>query len=344
MGVNLKEIVPVKEIELSHLANKRIAIDAYNMLYQFLSNIRQVDGTPLMDSEGRITSHLVGMFFRTANLLSEGILPVFVFDGKPPEEKFLEQEKRKKAKEEAREKYEEARQRGDIEEMKKYASRISMLNSEMVQDAKRLATLLGCPVVQAPSEGEAQAAFMAKQGDIYAVASQDYDSLLFGTPILVRNLTLTGKRKMPGKHIYVEIKPELIKLQEVLEKNELTHDQLIAIALMIGTDFNPGGIKGIGIKRAMEIVKNSENLDEAFNKAGWREEYEKDWKELFRLFKEMPVNKDYKLEWRDIDEEGLISFLVGERSFSEERIRNYLEKLRKVKEARKQSSLERFFK
>ena len=343
MGVKISDIVYSKEIDLDHLRNKRIAIDSYNMLYQFLSNIRQIDGTPLMDSQGRITSHLVGMFFRTTKLLEKGIFPVFIFDGKPPEEKFFEQERRRKVKEEAKKQFEEARREGNIEEMKKYASRISVLNSEMINDVKRLAKLLGCPVVQAKSEGEAQAAFLAKKKEVYAVSSQDFDSLLFGAPLLVRNLALTGKRKMPGKHIYVEIKPEMVYLKEILERNGITQDELIAIAIMIGTDFNPGGIKGIGVKKALNIIKKSKNLDEAFETAGWSQQYDYSWRKIFNLFKEMPVNTDYELEWRDIDEEGIIKFLVEERSFSEDRIRNSLAKLRKVKEERKQTSLDRFF-
>ncbi len=343
MGVNLKELVFSKEIDLATLRNKKIAIDAYNTLYQFLSNIRQLDGTPLMDSQGRITSHLVGLFFRTANLLMEGILPVFVFDGKPPEEKYNELEKRKKLKEEAKEKYEEAVLRKDLEAMKKYASRTSMLTSTMIEDAKRLISLLGCPIVQAPHEGEAQAAYMAKKGDVFAVSSQDYDALLFGAPVLIKNLALTGKRKLPNKPIYTEIKPEIIKLKDVLEKNDITQDQLIAIAIMVGTDFNPGGIKGIGVKKALNIVKNSKDLEEAFKKAEWDKHYNISWQHIFDIFKNMEVNEEYNLQWKEPDEEGIIQFLVHERSFSEERIKNYLSKIKKSKAARSQSTLSKFF-
>jgi len=189
MGVQIGELVPRREIELENLYGKKVAIDAFNAMYQFLSTIRQRDGTPLMDSQGRITSHLSGFFYRTINLMEAGIKPAYVFDGEPPAFKKRELERRREAREEAEEKWHEALERGDIEEAKKYAMRATKLNETLIEDAKKLLQLMGVPVVQAPSEGEAQAAYMAKKGDVYASASQDYDSLLFGAPRLVRNLT-----------------------------------------------------------------------------------------------------------------------------------------------------------
>ncbi|MDK2783923.1 MAG: flap endonuclease, partial [Thermococcaceae archaeon] len=218
MGVQIGELLPRKELELENLNGKKVAIDAFNAIYQFLSTIRQRDGTPLMDSKGRITSHLSGLFYRTINLMEAGIKPAYVFDGKPPEFKKKELEKRAEYREEAQEKWEEALARGDMEEAKKYAQRASKVNEMLIEDAKKLLELMGIPWVQAPSEGEAQAAYMASKGDVWASASQDYDSLLFGTPRLVRNLTITGKRKLPGKDVYVEVKPELIVLEEVLKE------------------------------------------------------------------------------------------------------------------------------
>jgi len=343
MGVNLKELIDGKEISMIDLRNKKIAIDGYNMLYQFLSNIRQVDGTLLMDSKGRITSHLVGMFFRTTNLLENFIFPVFVFDGKPPEEKFLEQAHRKKLKEEAMSEYLKAKERNDIEAMKKYASRTSKLTKELVEEAKKLAILMGCPVVDAKSEGEAQAAYMARKGDVYGVASQDYDSLLFGSPVLIRNLTITGKRKLPNKPIYVDIQPEIIELKHVLEKNKITREQLIAIALLVGTDFNPGGIKGIGVKKALSLIKEN-SIEEVFEKVGWNNYFDVDWKHIYNIFTSMEVNKDYSLEWKEFDKEAIINFLVEEHDFTKERVERALSRLDKVKEERKQSSLSKFLK
>ncbi|HEY9247084.1 MAG TPA: flap structure-specific endonuclease, partial [Candidatus Methanoperedens sp.] len=188
MGVDLGDLFEKKEIEISELKGKVIAIDAFNALYQFLSIIRQRDGTPLMDSHGEITSHLSGFLYRTTNLVEEGIKPVFVFDGEPPSFKAATIEERKKIRALAMEKWEEAKALGS-EDVLKFAQASSQIKGNMIEDAKRLLGFMGFPVVQAPSEGEAQASFMVQNNDAYAVGSQDYDALLFGAPVVVRNLT-----------------------------------------------------------------------------------------------------------------------------------------------------------
>ncbi len=233
VGVDLGDLIIRKTLTLQQLRDKSIAIDGYNALYQFLTVIRQPDGTPLMDSRGRITSHLSGIFYRTINLLEEGIKPAYVFDGKPPEIKEMEIAKRKALKEEAIKKYEEALQAGDLKAARMYAMQAARLKEDMVNEVKRLLDAMGVPWVQAPSEGEAQAAYLAIKGDVWASASQDYDSILYGAPRLVRNLTISGKRKLPRIEEYVEIQPELILLDEVLKQLGLTREQLIDMAILI---------------------------------------------------------------------------------------------------------------
>ena len=219
MGVQLGDIIPKEEIELHELSGMKIAIDAHNNLYQYLSIIRdKLTGEPLKDSKGRITSHLSGLFYRTANLIEIGIKPCFVFDGEPPEFKKITLEERIEAKEKAREKWEEALEKG--EKAITYAQAAAVLSEEMIEDAKKLLDYMGIPWVQAKSEGEAQCAYMCKKGDVDFSASQDYDSLLFGSPFLIRNISISGKRKLPRKEIYIEIKPEIIELKKVLEELE----------------------------------------------------------------------------------------------------------------------------
>ena len=148
MGVKIKELVePVaKEVDLEFFAKKVIAIDAYNILYQFLATIRQKDGTPLMDAQGNITSHLNGLFYRTINFVEVGIKPVYVFDGKPPELKQKELERRLQVKVQAEQKYKEAIERGDLEEARVYAQQTSRLSTSMVEDAKLLLQYMGIPL------------------------------------------------------------------------------------------------------------------------------------------------------------------------------------------------------
>jgi len=195
MGVQISEIVPRREIEIRELKGKVVAIDAFNSLYQFLTTIRQADGTPLMDKAGNMTSHLSGLFYRNINLLQEGIKPVYVFDGTPPELKQIEIEKRKEAKRIAEQKYESAKSSEDIAGMKKYSGRFVKITDEIIEESKKLLNAMGIPVIQSPGEGEAEAATLAKTKKVWAAASQDYDALLYGTPFLIRNLTLARRRR-----------------------------------------------------------------------------------------------------------------------------------------------------
>lgn len=344
MGVDLKDLIPRTPIALESLSGKVIAIDAYNALYQFLSIIRQPDGTPLKDRYGRITSHLSGLLYRTVNLLELGIKPVYVFDGKPPEIKEMEVLRRKKIKEEAVKKYEEALSKGDLKLARTYAQQTAHLTDEMSNEAKKLLDLLGVPWVQAPSEGEAQAAYMTIKGDAYAAASQDYDSLLFGAKRLVRNLTISGKRKLPRKDEYIEIQPELIELDKVLQELKITREQLVEIAILIGTDYNPDGVKGVGPKTALKLIKTYGSLEKAL-KTLPEAEFPVDPFEIKKLFLEPQVTSNYKLEWKKPDVKGVLRFLCDERDFSEDRVMNALNRAIKAYEQyTKQSTLEFFFK
>jgi len=217
MGVDLGDLFERKEIELSDLKGKVIAIDAFNTLYQFLSIIRQRDGTPLIDSHGEITSHLSGFLYRTTNLIEEGIKPVYVFDGTPPYLKIILLKSGNKIRAKAQEKWDEARTRGDDQEAFKHAQASSRIKGNMIEDTKRLLEYMGIAQVQAPSEGEAQASSIVNDGKAYAAGSQDYDALLFGAPVVVRNLAVTGKKKLAGKSIFVDVKPELIELGKGLK-------------------------------------------------------------------------------------------------------------------------------
>ncbi len=343
MGVNLRDITTVKhEVELKDLVGKKVAIDAYNAIMQFLSVIRQRDGTPLMDSKGNITSHLSGLFYRTSNLLKEGVLPCYVFDGEPPEFKKHTIEKRIERKEEAKKKYEEAKARGAKEEMYIYAQQTAGIDEQIIKDSVRLLEAMGIPCIQAATEGEAQCAYMCKLGDVDFSASQDWDSLLFGSPRLVRNLNIVGKRKLPRKEVYVEIKPEIIYLNELLESLGINQEQLIILGILVGTDYNPNGIKGIGPKKALELVKKFKDPEKIMSQVDW--EFEVDWRDILKFFLNPKVNKKYKLKWGEFDEEKIKEVLCEEHDFSEERVEKAIREVEARKEARKQVDLSSFFK
>jgi len=331
MGLQFKELIVKKELELKELNGKILAVDSMNMLYQFLTTIRSADGSALTDNKGRVTSHLIGLFNRATSLMEGGMKLVFVFDGKPPAIKKKTWEKRTAVKKQAALKLKEAEEADDLPEMKKYSARTAVLTKEMVEDAQNVIRALGLPIVQAPSEGEAQTAYMVKKGKAYASVSQDYDNLIFGCPTLIRNLSIAGKRKKTGKLGYTTINPELILLQDVLENLGLTEDQLIVLAILVGTDYNPGGVKGVGPKNGLKLLKeHGNNFAEIFQQVSWSESYpELSWQEVFDTIKHIPVTDDYRLEWNKIDTIELTKFLVEEHDFSEARVKSKLEKLQK---------------
>ncbi len=335
MGVKLGDILESDEISLEQLSNKKIAIDAYNAIYQFLSSIRQYDGTPLMDSKGRITSHLSGLFYRTAKLLESNIKPIFVFDGKHPEFKKAEQDRRREVRDEAIVEWKRALREGNYEEAKKYAQATSVITDEIVDQSKHLLEAIGIPVVQAPSEAEAQAAVMASKGLCYAAASQDYDSLLFGAPILIRNISITGRRKVFGRG-YVQINPERIDLERNLKNLGISREKLITIGILVGTDFNPGGIRGIGPKKALNLVK-SKSVDEIISEIEWN--FETPFETIFNFFKNPPYEEPGDLELKNPDEEKVKKILCDEHDFSVERVEKVLGELKR----KRNSSLSKWF-
>ena len=337
MGVQLNRIIPKRKINLEFLSNKKIAIDAFNMIFQFLSTIRQREtGEPLKDSKGNVTSHLSGLFYRNIRFLENNIKPVYVFDGSPPEFKRKTIMEREKRKEEAMKKLEQALKEGKIEDVMLYAQQTSQLTDEMIEESKKLLDALGIPWVQAKSEGEAQACYLVENNDAYAVGSQDYDSLLFGAKKLVRNMSATGRKRFV-RGMWIEIEPEIIELDEVLKELGINRNQLIIVGILIGTDYNPGGVKGIGPKNALKLVKQEKTLDKVLKKIDW--DFDIDAEEIYNFFLNPPIEKKYKIEYRQPDRDKIIKLLVQEHDFSEKRVENNIDKLLQAKKQESQSTL-----
>lgn len=342
MGVAITDLLIRKPLQLDSLSGKVIAIDAHLFLYQFLSTIRQPDGTPLTDSKGNVTSHLSGLFFRSTKLMGMGMRLIYVFDGKPPELKKKELERRKLAKSDARAEYNKAVEEQDVDAMGKYAKRTSRLTPDMIKESKELLEALGIPVVEAPSEGEAQAAQLVKEGVAYAVASQDADAFLFGAPRVVRNLSLLGKKKLRSKLAFETYKPELVELQETLNTLGINQEQLIALGMLVGTDFHPG-IMNIGPKKALKLVKEYPDLDKLFTHVKWDEPSDIPWKTVYEVFSLIPVQEKLKIEWKTVDEDMVKNLLVTKHDFTEERIMASLLKLIQEKEKVAQRGLGEYF-
>ena len=318
MGVDFGDSIPREKIQLEDLSGWKLAVDGYNTLYQFLAIIRGMDGGHLKDSKGRVTSHISGLFYRNINLLELGMKLVYVFDGKPPELKTEEIRRRSEQRREAKDQYLRALQAGDMAQARKYAEASTVLRRDMVTDAKDLLEAMGIPWVDAPSEGEAQASRMAMEGTVNAVASQDHDSLVFGAPVLVRNVTISGKRRLPSKGIVINVQPERIRLSSVLESTGLSREQLVDFAILLGTDFNPDGFQGVGPATALKYLRKYGRL-ESIKELG-EQLPTVDFKEIRDLYLNAPSTRGIQPEWKPMDKQRLLSFLVDEHSFSHERV------------------------
>jgi len=336
MGLQIGDIVPRHEVKFEDLKGKVIAVDAFNALYQFLSSIRQPDGTPLMDKERRVTSHLSGLFYRNIALLSEGIKLIYVFDGEYHELKGKTHEIRNNAREEMREKYEEAKEEGDIDGMGKYSRGFIRLNDEMIRESKELLEGMGIAVVQAPGEGEMQCAELVKSGQAYAVGSQDYDALAVGGTRLIQNLTLARQRKTRSGVVFIA--PEMIEYEKTLNVLGVDSDGLIALGILVGTDFNPKGVRGIGPKKALSLVREKKYPALIFKELEEQGRLEFDWKEVFEIFKRPNVKKE-KIEFPKINPGKVKEILVERHQFSMERVEKQLDKLKDIKEKGKQKTL-----
>lgn len=337
MGVNLGELVEPEEIQFSDLNDRVVAVDAMNTLYQFLSIIRQRDGTPLKDSDGNITSHLSGLFYRNINLLEKNIRPVYVFDGAMPDLKQKESSERRRKREEAKKEWKKLKEEGKISEAYSKATQSSKLTGDMIEESKELLDAMGIPWIQASSEGEAQAAYMASQGEVYAVGSQDWDCLLFGADRMVRNLTSSKTQKTPtGRK---KVKQERIELETVLQDLDISREQLIMLGMLMGTDFNDG-VHGIGPKKGLKKVKEHKDLDSLLNDEEVVFESDNSPEAVFDFFMNPPVEEvDFSFE--DPKNDKIRDILVEKREFSLERVNSKIKDLDKALESR-QSGLGSF--
>jgi flap endonuclease-1 len=337
MGVAIKDILDYDEVELQSISNKTIAIDSFNMLYQFLASIRQPDGSPLTDSKGNITSHLKGLFNRCVYFKRNNIKPIFIFDGIAPKLKEKERELRAEKRALADKKFREAQELGLAEDTKKYAQQLNRLNETMIEESKELILKFGFPVINAPSEGEAQAAFMTNNKIVYASASQDFDSLLFGAKYLIRNLSISNKRKVPGSSVYKDIPIEFYDLEKILKNLNVNQEELIIIAILCGTDFNPGGIKGIGPKKALKLVKEfRDRHEELFKNLDWYEYFDYTWVDVLNTFKKMPIDKEVEPEFKELKKTEVKEYLMT-KDFDETMLDRSLNTIKNVK------TLDKFF-
>lgn len=349
MGIKINELVKDvrKTICFENLLNKKIAVDAFNSIYQFLAIIRQRDGTLLMDLEGNVTSHLSGLFYRNIKFLEYNIKPIYVFDGKPPELKLDTINERRKIKAEAKEKMIKAQEEEDFREARKFAQLTSKLDDNMIEESKSLLIHMGIPVVEAASEGEAQSAYLVNRGDAWASASQDYDTLLFGCERFLRNFSVNRSKKVKDTTVSLDI--EYISLSKFLINLGITREQLIDMGILIGTDFFPG-IKGIGQHKALDLIKKHDSLENILKNnvqvSGKQLNFDIELVQRVKdIFLNPTINSNYpKIIWGKVDYDKVEELLVEKHHFSKNRVDSALKKLKDLDSAKKQISLDSFFK
>ncbi|XP_014554551.1 hypothetical protein COCVIDRAFT_104673 [Bipolaris victoriae FI3] len=333
----------VKKGEIKNQFGRKVAIDASMSIYSFLIAVRS-DGQQLMNETGETTSHLMGLFYRTMRMVDNGIKPLYVFDGAPPKLKSGELAKRFQRKTEAQAAAEEAKETGTAEDVEKFSRRTVRVTKEHNAECQRLLKLMGIPYIVAPTEAEAQCAALAKGGKVYAAASEDMDTLTFASPILLRHLTFSEQRKEPILEIH---------LDKVLEGLEMDQKQFIDLCILLGCDYlDP--IKGIGPSTALKLIREHKDLEGVVehikSQSSKKLTIPDDWPfaDARLLFLEpdvLPADApECDFKWEAPDVEGLVKFLVEEKHFNEDRVRNGAAKLQKNMKTAQQSRLEGFFK
>ena len=325
MGVLLTPILKREQTSFKALYGKSFAVDASIELHQFLALIRKPDGKLFTDPTGGVTSHLMGLLTRTSRLVIDyKIRPVFVFDGRPNPLKKRTIESRRRLQDKAQAEYSQALTDKDYSRAWSKVVMTGRVTREILADAKRLLTLMGIPRLEAPEDGEAQASYMASKGLVWAAASKDYDCLLFGAPILARYLTLTGREYLPAKHTSRPLIPELINLSDNLEQLGITREQLVDIALLVGTDFNDG-LFGIGPKKALSLIREHGSADNLPSEL--RSDLPADLDEIRNIFLQPKVRDDYTLKRTQPNPAAMVEFLSQERAFSKERVQKIADRL-----------------
>mmetsp|Transcript_274 Transcript_274/g.889 ORF Transcript_274/g.889 Transcript_274/m.889 type:complete len:389 (+) Transcript_274:116-1282(+) len=331
----------IKEQKFQNYFGRTLAVDASMHIYQFMAVVGRQGEQQLTNAEGEVTSHLQGLFYRTIRMLDSGIKPVYVFDGKPPELKSGELAKRSEKREEAIAKLEEAKERTDegaAAEVEKQAKRNLKVTKEHNEECKRLLRLMGVPVVEAPCEAEATCAALCKAGKVFAAASEDMDTLTFGTPRLARNVMAPASAEKPVLEIDVA---------KALEELGLTPQQFVDVCILCGCDYCPS-IRGIGPSKALGFIKKHGDIEGVIESLdtdkypvpeGWM------YKEARGLFLAPDVvdASGIELKWQAPDEEGVVDLLVKEKGFSEERVRAGVKKVREAKGKATQGRMEAFF-
>ena len=246
-NADLRDLAAIEEIPFENLSGSVVAIDAHNWLYRYLTTtVKWTNDAAYTTADGTEVANLIGVVQGLPKFFEHEMTPVFVFDGAVTELKDAEVAKRREQRERYEDDLEAARERGDSIAVARLESRTQRLTDTIVETTRELLDILDVPIVDAPAEGEAQCAHMARTDVVDYAGTEDYDALLFGSPLTLRQLTSKGD-------------PELMDFDATLEKHDLSWEQLVDVAILCGTDFNEG-ISGIGPKTAVKLLHEHGDL------------------------------------------------------------------------------------
>jgi len=332
----------ITEHDIKNYMGRIVAIDASMFLYQFLIAVRQQGiGGQLTNDAGEVTSHLSGFFYRTIRMRENGLKPVYVFDGKPPEMKSGELLKRKEKRQKAQKALEEAQKADDTAKVIQQERRLVKAEKWQVEETKKLLKFMGIPYVEATCEAEATCAEMCKAGLVYATATEDMDAMTFGTCKQLRGLHHSESRKQPVKEF---------TLKKALEQMEFTMDQFIDFCILCGCDYT-STISKVGPKTAFNLISKHKNIETMIKNIDTVKKHpipaDFDYVNARRMFKAPDVTDCKKLaplKWPLPDEEGLIGFMCDQKSFSIDRMKKGIERLKKARGKSSQKRLDMFFK
>jgi flap endonuclease-1 len=341
----------ITEKDFASFTGRKVAIDASMCIYQFMIAVRQQGeggaSQQLVNDAGEVTSHIQGLFNRTIRLLTNGIKPCYVFDGKPPDLKGGELAKRTAKREKAEVDLKAATESGTAEDVEKFSKRLVRVTRENTEDCKTLLRLMGVPVVEAPMEAEAQCAELCKAGEVFAAVTEDMDCLTFGTTVLLRRLMNAASQKLPIMEFHVA---------KVLEGMELTMPMFIDLCILCGCDYTDH-IRGIGPKKAFTLIKKHGSIEEVLKHIDqakyppppdWAADTEGGplYVRARALFVDHEVTKgaDAELKWTPCDEPKLKSFLVEKFGFNPDRVQGGIDRLNKSRGMAAQSRMDSFFK
>jgi len=305
----------IHEKETNEYYGKKIAIDISILMYQVVIAIRN-SGSDLTNDKGEITSHILGLFNKTLSFIDKGIIPIYVFDGKPPHLKQKIIDARKQIRKKALEKLQEAESEAD---KIKYLKRSVWISRDQMDQCRDLLNCMGIPYINAPEEADSELSYLCKSNMVYAVLTEDMDILTFGSPRIIRNLT--SSKKIPLEII----------LDEVLNKLELTYEQFIELCILFGCDYCPilSDVKSTDMFNIYIKHKNIEDTIEELKSSGYiiPEKFEyQDAKKYFMNSSHNEINKDL-LKINKPDNDRLLNLLVNKYGLIKYKVINKLVKL-----------------